>query len=103
MSAALPTWHEQDLAPAWQLAAAPDGDDEQWDKHQSRAMWVAEIPPGFDPILAPIGSGGSDSSAHPDPVGKQEDVSPTTHCAAGVKHCLVLPAVCQEAAPLEYD
>lgn len=58
---ALPTRQEWDPALVWQVAAATDGDGEQWDKPQSRALWVIEISSGFDPFLAPVGSSGSDT------------------------------------------
>lgn len=88
---ALPTRHERDPAPVWRVAAAPDGDGEQWDKHGSRALWVTEIPSGLDPFLAPVWSGGSDALLLTQTLGMEEDVSPTTPCPARVKYHLVLP------------
>lgn len=84
---ALPTRHERDPAPVWQVAAAPDGD-----KHGSRALWVTEIPSGLNPFLAPVRSGGSDTLLLTQTLGMEEDVSPTTPCPARVKYRLVLPA-----------
>lgn len=61
LSIALPTRHKQDQPPVWQVAAAPDWDAEQWDKHRSRALWVTEIPSAFDLFLVPVGRVGSDT------------------------------------------
>lgn len=58
---ALPVRCEWDLSPVWKVTAAPDEDGDWWDKHWSRTPWVTEIPSGFDPFLAPAGSGGSNT------------------------------------------